>query len=410
MKILHTADIHIGYTTHGKLDQQAGLNTRLLDFQKSFDFLVQTALDEKIDALLFCGDAYRDATPSPTEQQIFARCLKPILEANIPVVMVVGNHDHPFAHGRANALQIFQELAAQVVVIDKLEVQLVETKSGLLRIVGLPWPVRTNLFAKEAYAAFSPEELKSKIHEFYLEFILEQADALREQPDEIPSILAGHLHIDTAMMSKSERITLLAKDPMFSVGALAHKEFDYIALGHIHKFQDLNPGNQPPVVYSGSIERISFNECDEEKGFVMVTIDDAKRVSYARVLTPARPFVSFDIDVTLKSPEPMAFILAEIAKKNIADAIVRVRILCSIDQKSEIDISTIKEALQEAFLVSEVSVEVNEKPKRLRNPDLSKTMTAAEALEIYVEQNAQFKPIKEKVLKIAAELESGLFG
>jgi len=408
MKILHTADIHIGYTTHGKLDEKTGLSSRLLDFQKSFDFLVKTAIDEAVDLLLFCGDAYRDATPSPTEQKIFASCLKPLIEKNIPVVMIVGNHDHPFAYGRANALQIFQELASQVTVIDRLDVREVETKSGMLRIIGLPWPVRSNLFAKDAYAELSPEELKSKIHEIYLEFIHEQADAIRNKQVDIPVIAAGHLHIDSALISKSERIALLAKDPMFSVGALARKEFDYVALGHIHKFQDLNEESKPPVVYSGSIERISFNECDEEKGFVLVTIGEDKKVSYQRVLTPARPFVAFDLNVTSAS-EPMRVILNELVKKDIAQAIVRVRIFCTIEQRPEIDFSEIKKALEKAFIISEINIEVNEKPKLLRNPNLSKSMTAAEALDLYIDQNKTFKPLKKKVLNIASELEDSLF-
>ncbi len=101
MKLLHCADIHLGYETHGRLDPATGLNSRLLDFRRSFDALVAHALAEDIDLFLFCGDAYRTADPTPTQQKLFAEALRPIADACIPIVMIVGNHDHPVSFGKA---------------------------------------------------------------------------------------------------------------------------------------------------------------------------------------------------------------------------------------------------------------------------------------------------------------------
>ena len=56
MKLLHTADIHLGAKTYGRRDPDTGLNTRLLDTRRSFEVLVQRALDEDVDAFLFAGD------------------------------------------------------------------------------------------------------------------------------------------------------------------------------------------------------------------------------------------------------------------------------------------------------------------------------------------------------------------
>ncbi len=76
LKILHLADIHIGMENYGRIDPNTGLHIRLLDFTKSLEFVVNKGIEEKVDAVLFAGDAYRTCTPSPTHQQLFASQLR----------------------------------------------------------------------------------------------------------------------------------------------------------------------------------------------------------------------------------------------------------------------------------------------------------------------------------------------
>ena len=63
---------------------------------------------------LFAGDAYRTADPTPTQQRQFAEALLPLIEAGIPVAMVVGNHDHPVSFGKASSVDIFGVLDGRV--------------------------------------------------------------------------------------------------------------------------------------------------------------------------------------------------------------------------------------------------------------------------------------------------------
>lgn len=403
MKILHTADIHIGYTTHGKLDSETGLNTRLLDFKRAFQFMTDHAVKEDVDVFLFCGDAFRDASPSPTEQKIFSECLKPLIDARIPIVMAVGNHDHPFAYGKAHALQIYEDLLPNVAIFSRAEARDVQTKSGPLRIIGLPWPIKSNIFSKKEFSELSPEALRDKIHDIYVNFLSLKAEELRKNPVDYPVIVAAHLHLDTAEITEnSERQTLFTKDPLFSVGSVAKPEFQYVALGHIHKHQNLNGANLPPVVYSGSPERISFAEWRQPKGFVMVEID-GQQIRYRHIETPARPFLSLEIDVSQKN-DSMKAILAECQKQPVRDAVVRVRVRCSDAQKSEIQLPEIKEALSEAFLLSQINVEVAEKTNRSREPALTKSLSINEALETFLEAHKTMRSKKEKVMAVAAQL------
>lgn len=429
MKILHTADIHIGYDTHGRLDQASGLNSRWIDFKKCFDFMVKHAIDEDIDLFLFCGDAYRDAIPTPTEQRLFSQCLRPLFEARIPIVMLVGNHDHPISFGRASSIDIFSRLVTTVTLFSKPDVKDIDTKSGKVRIVGLPWPIKNNLFAREEFAGLSPEQLRDKIYETYVQFVETKAEEIRSENLSYPSILACHLQFDTAQLTNgSEKIKGITKDPLFTVASLAKPEFSYVAVGHIHKHQELNGGNAPPVVYSGSIERISFSEYDQPKGFVMIDIDETKRATFRHIQTPARPFISIELDVRDEA-EPMPAILAAFKTHAISTdekapfstgetgsgadgagnagggAIVRVRLQCHEAQKPKIDTDVLREALGGAFTIAELALLSEERDKKVRAAEMNKFMSATEALETYIGQNPHLLPVRDRILRAAEDLE-----
>jgi exonuclease SbcD len=110
----------------------------------------------------------------------------------------------------------------------------------------------------------------------------------------MPRVLAGHLSVAEAKLG-SERSVMLGRDVTVFTSNLAEPAWDYVALGHIHKHQDLNPGGRPPVVYSGSLERIDFGEEDEPKGFCWVELErEATRWSFHQV--QARPFKTVRVD------------------------------------------------------------------------------------------------------------------
>ncbi|MES0278925.1 MAG: exonuclease subunit SbcD, partial [Dehalococcoidales bacterium] len=131
MKIIHFADLHLGVETYGKTDPATGLSSRLADFLASLDTLVDYALENKVDLVLFCGDAYKSRDPNQTQQRELARRINRLSAAGIPVFLLVGNHDLPHALGRASALDIYGVLQVpQVTVGDRLTTYRVETGDG----------------------------------------------------------------------------------------------------------------------------------------------------------------------------------------------------------------------------------------------------------------------------------------
>jgi exonuclease SbcD len=98
-----------------------------------------------------------------------------------------------------------------------------------------------------------------------------QREISKLDPD-LPAVLAVHASISGATYG-SERSIMLGQDLVLDQSALHAENFDYVAVGHIHRHQTVGRSDVP-IVYPGSIERIDFGEVREEKGFVLVTIDD----------------------------------------------------------------------------------------------------------------------------------------
>ena len=107
IKILHTADFHIDAVQSGRWDPDTGLPVRVTDFLKSLDTIIDTAIDEKVDLVLFAGDAYKDRNPTPRYQAEFDKRILRLEEAEIPTYLLIGNHDCG-ASSKAHALEELQ--------------------------------------------------------------------------------------------------------------------------------------------------------------------------------------------------------------------------------------------------------------------------------------------------------------
>ena len=121
IRLLHIADIHIGMENYGRLDPQTGINGRVMDFLRRLSDAVSFALDNEVDVVIFAGDAYKTRDPNPTYQREFARRMKRLADADIPVVMLVGNHDLPAVAQRATSISIFSTLDVPNVIVGDRE-------------------------------------------------------------------------------------------------------------------------------------------------------------------------------------------------------------------------------------------------------------------------------------------------
>ena len=404
MRILHFSDLHLGVETHGRVDPSTGLHTRVRDFVRSLGFLCSVAIEEAVDLVLFTGDLYKNCDPTPTHQREFATQVRALQRAGIPLVMIVGNHDLPAAFGKATSLDIFATLeVGGTRVVRTPEMVTVPTASGPLQVAGLPWPSRHNLRAHESYKDLSQEETTRAIEQICTAQIEEFA-CLREP--ESPAILAGHLAASAATYSGSERSALIGSDPTFLTGVLANSAFDYVALGHVHRFQDLNPTATPPVVYAGSIERVDFSEENEEKGFCLVEIAQVEeggwKSSYEFVPTPARRFVTIAVDAESQR-DPTATVVAAIKGESIADAVVRLQYTVARDAKP-VDAAALHTALSSAHWVAGIQPQVAAEVRE-RRAAVTGDLDLADALDRYIANNPGLADHRHKLHACALELE-----
>lgn len=379
LQVLHLADIHFGMENYGRLDAATGLNRRLLDFSRSVNVAIDYALEHGVHLAIFAGDIYKHREPEPSWQRAFAQCVRRLVEAHVPVVILVGNHDVPNTIGKAHAVEVFDTLGLPLVtVISRPALHVIATAVGDVQVAGFPYMMRSFVLSREQYKDRAIEEVNQLMIEQAEEIL--RALALQVDP-QLPAILTLHGSVTNAILSSEQSIMMVGNDPIIPLSALTNPAWDYVALGHIHRHQDLNLGSQPPVVYSGSLERIDFGEEKEDKGFVWAQVDKGQ-TTYEFIPVPARRFLTLRIEAL--EGDPLQLLEQEMAGHDIKDAVVRVIMAVSAEQSELLDERQIRERLKDAYLVAGIVKEVTRAPIRSRDTGLTESLGPLQALERYM--------------------------
>lgn len=382
IKLLHLADLHIGVENYGRTDPDTGLHTRLLDYLARLDEAIDFALTEGVHAVLIAGDIYKNRTPNPTHQREFARRIRRLLAAKLPVFILVGNHDISPAAGRANSVEIFHTLEIEgVVVASRTGTFRIETEAGPFQIIALPWVTRHTLLTKDDMRQASIREVDALLLERVDRFLQQ---AIADRDPELPTVLAIHGSIHGAVTGAEQQM-MLDRDLVLPRSVVSLPGVDYVALGHIHRHQSL--GEHPPIVYPGSLERVDFGEEHEDKGCVIVELEQGQARWHFHKLA-ARPFVTIEVDVR-NSSTPQARVLQAIQKHDLSSAVVRMRVQALAEQHQELRVDEIRSALEDAgaFVVAAIAIDVERSGRnRLGSEagDLLEGITPRKALELYL--------------------------
>jgi len=347
MKLLHFADLHLGIENYGALNPRTGLSTRVDDFLKALDAVIDAAIAENVDAVLFAGDAFKNRDPSPTLQRMFAQRIRRLAQAEIPTVLLTGNHDLPSIAARATAIDIYEALEIpNIYPAREITLLTLKTKSGPLQVLTVPWIPRNMVTATEAFRGLSADEQLVKFGEVIAQSVSRRVDTL--DPD-VPAVLLGHLSLEGAKLG-SEQSIMLGAEVVLTPTELSLDAFTYVALGHIHRHQRL--GARPPVVYAGSVERVDFGEARESKGFVLVDIarssEDGWNARWSFKTLPTRPFVTLEIEPTSDDPMEEIRKLIDRRQMDIEGAIVRMTVKVPAEREDQIRVDEIRRWLQAA--------------------------------------------------------------
>lgn len=419
LKILHFADLHVGMENYGKLDPQTGVSTRIRDFLDRLDEVIAYALDHQADLVIFAGDAFKTRDPDPTQQREFARRIKHLAD-RVPVFMLTGNHDMPNMSGRATSVDIFSTLEVPNITVGRGPgSQVFQTPGGPLFLAWMPFPVRNRLVAQmqDELKGASIEELDRSVERIVNSLLGDYAQEAAQHA--MPRVLVGHFTVGGAVFG-SERSVMLGRDIAIQKSALADPAWDYVALGHIHKHQNLTAGEPaslgskgagpgvrasnalPPVVYPGSLERIDFGEAADPKGFCWINLARGA-TTWEFVKVHARPFIAIEVDVR-EAADPTAAVIAKIEKRDIEGAVVKVKIHLREDQQAAFRRREIEHALASASNIASITTEVESETRTVGVGTSPESLTPRQWTERYFLAKKKSPERIEKLLQAAEAL------
>ena len=399
MKILHFADLHLGVESYGRIDPATGLSSRLLDFLNALDQVVDYAVERRVDLVLFCGDAYRSREPTQTQQREFAKRINRLSTNGVPIFLLVGNHDLPNAIGRATTTEIFDTLAVKnVYVSNRPQIYPIPTNSGTVQIVSLPWPRRSALLTREETKSLTFDQINQRLQQALTNIITAK---ISELDPGLPTILAAHVWVSGAQVG-SERSMTIGQEHALLLSNVASPAFDYIALGHIHKHQVLS--QSPPVVYSGSLERLDFSEEEDDKGFYLLEIEPDKEagkklVSFDFHRVTGRCFLTITVNIEPQEAEPISTVLKAIAEQQdkIKDAIVRLNISLSAETEGQLRDNDIRNALKQAHYFT-IAKEIKRETRLRLGKWTVEEISPLDALKTYLQSRKDITPERAKLL------------
>lgn len=404
VKILHFADAHIDMANFGSLDPKTGFPQRVGDFLKSLDFIIDTAIREKVDLVIFAGDTYKGRNPLPTYQREWGRRIMRLSRASIPTLLITGNHDVSPSQTRAHTMQEFDTLQPDFVRVASTVCLLgPDQLFGVpVQLLALPWPNRGFIpmrMEDEAGKSLPEDKLVDSI-QCVLDDLMQRIDP------HLPLIFASHISVQTAIFS-TEQIIKIGRDIVLPLGMVRNPRFDYVALGHIHRFQDLNLGAHPPVIYPGSIERIDFGEINDDKGFIIAEVDKG-HTQYCFHKLPVRPF--YNPVISLESREElMEKILAVLpSDEKMRGAIVKLSLTYPQELESFIDEARLYEVAQEAFEFTIEKTRSSTTRSRLPSGQQTSVLSPLELVDFYFRELGNLEEDEIRALNaLAGEIISG---
>jgi exonuclease SbcD len=433
-RILHFSDANIGAANYGRRDPQTGLPLRVMDYLKSLDTIIETAITEKVDLVLFTGNAYHHHSPSLTLQREWERRVMRLSKARIPTLMLVGSHDLAPGLNRAHALETFNTLDVPYVrVLDRPVLlgpggfKAVSSKQEFspvdnikLQIIALPWFMPFS-HAAPAWMAQLGLDAPQRIPELVRSW-LSSADPT------LPTILAAHALVqEHAPPSAPSGQALGAGEishpaetelPPFAehditnglalpLSLLQNPHLDYVALGSSANPQDLNPDGQPPVIYPGSIERADFREAGQDRYFVLVEVERGHTQVEWRKLGGIRPFINcsqtLQPETGTPSTESVTTQLKEVLPPpdEFKDAIVRLVLEYPHQWEAWIDEAALQAYTAEAFAFHLVKRPYRQSPIQMPTDQSVSSLSAADLLDLYWKSNDIPEEERAELLRLA---------
>ena len=343
MKVVLIGDTHFaaGYN-YGKIDTETGLNTRLLDYEKTLAKIIDYTIKNRIELCVFLGDIFDTRNPQPSAIVAFYRQLMRLSKAGVKVVIISGNHDSTKQRRTiTTSLDPLKELnIPNVHIFTSIDNFIFTDRDGeSLNLILMPYRNRQNYDRDTKEEALS--DMKAELNA-----------AKERMLPKTPSIAVAHMMFEGTIpdeVGENGLNELVLPYEMF-------EGIDVVIAGHIHKPEIKQ--EDPLFIYSGSMECRDFSEREHNKNFLVYDSSKSGLERITHIPIHTRKFFIFDIDFTNMPAEPMEEVFERLNEKDVRDAVVKVVIKMPEKEVGLIDTHAIKAELSRRGVshIAEVSV------------------------------------------------------
>lgn len=392
MKILCAPDLHCYWPNYSRTGED-GIPSRLADWRRTAEALVEAAVAHHVAAALFPGDFFPNSRPAPAQVLEVASLFRRLENEGVPVVGCAGNHDL-LGPGQPSPVDVVARLAP-----DNFRWGL--TQPGIVHLDGLEVVVlpSTKAVKTDADPATAAQQTSLQLLDI-ARYWLAMADP------NLPAVLMGHWAVSGCRLAAGN--VLAATEPTLPLGDLQALPVQAVVMGHIHTPQVIS--TNPLVLHTGVFERHDFSEEKNECGCYII---DLNTQANEWVELPARKFWTLDLDeddidwLANKGGRAEDVVLDDDRRRELVrDAIIRVRYCATEEVANKIDHAALIHVLEGAGAheVAGVYPEIT-RGERARETSLTETTRPLEALEKWLALRSDLsEDLRTRVLTAADEL------
>ncbi|OLS26557.1 MAG: Nuclease SbcCD subunit D [Candidatus Heimdallarchaeota archaeon LC_3] len=345
VKIVFISDNHIGLRFDYHINVNTGISERSMDFIKAVQNSVEYSIANDVKIFVIAGDFYENVLVGPTYRELTRNLIfKPLIENNIHLVVLGGNHDTPMSFEKGSPLGELS-LLKNSLVARKPGIHKIEIGNEVIGFVLLPYLAQQHSI-QYIEKIMNKEIPRSDWLNFVQEFLANFVEKyLQELDDCNTKFLVGHYYFRGSKIRKSKSPQYIKGEIEMTEKILMPDSFDLCILGHIHLHQHFH---NRKIVIPGATERVDFGELDDPKGFIVY---DTEIKDWEFIENNPRLMLKYIVhlnveDIILANPTQM---LLDKITGDTENALIRIEVISSETVKNRLNYSKIEQKLKNAF-------------------------------------------------------------
>jgi exonuclease SbcD len=392
MNIGVCGDVHIGGSyVMGKTDPTTQLNSRLLDFTNTFNSIVDNFVAKGVKLMVLTGDVFEHRTPTPSQLNAFSKSIQRAVKLGLELVIVVGNHDQQ-RNIDTTTVDVFSHLELpNVSVYQNMGIKTIKDGDKEHHLILMPYRDRRMLNAETNSDAILL--LKNQLKE-----VIKDKNGTK--------ILVGHFMLEKTQEDENP--------DSFSINELVlpfdtFEGFDAVLMGHIHRHEVVS--KNPLIIYTGSMDKVSFSEKEHQKVSIIFNTDDINKYEIINTSTRNVFELNFDYSNTEKLYKDTINdkINADVdefdKKQSIKDAIIKLIVRVKDADLYHINHQKIRENLLNKKINNLLPLQITSAGLRqLRNSNIKEDTNTKKAITSFISSLSEPEQIKKRLQKFAENI------